>query len=90
MQTDKNQNGNQQKNSFGTQQNFLQQCTPTNNQQGYQHFGFNNQQFMQQYCWNHGICGHCSGDCTRPAPGHQRNATILNRMKGNNYDYGRS
>ena len=30
------------------------------------------------YCWTHGLGGHTSADCTKPAPNHVREATIDN------------
>jgi len=35
------------------------------------------------YCWSHGITTHSSADCTKPKPGHQRQATSTNMMGGN-------
>jgi hypothetical protein len=36
------------------------------------------------YCWTHGACYHTSANCHNPAQGHQANATLQNRMNGNN------
>ena len=36
-----------------------------------------------RYCWSHGMCGHTSNICNRPAPGHCYDATIDNKMSGN-------
>jgi hypothetical protein len=39
----------------------------------------------RQYCWTHGLCAHNSGGCNeRDKPGHQKTATLDNRMGGSN------
>jgi hypothetical protein len=43
------------------------------------------------FCWSHGPCQHTGLDCTKPAPGHQENATWQSQMgsKWKSYFQGR-
>jgi hypothetical protein len=34
------------------------------------------------YCWSHGICSHTSANCTYPATGHNKKATLTNILGG--------
>jgi hypothetical protein len=34
------------------------------------------------YCWSHGVCDHTSTDCTKPATGHIKTATVNNLCGG--------
>lgn len=43
-----------------------------------------------QYCWTHGACTHNGFTCRYPAQGHVPQATINNRMNGNNANCGTS
>ena len=38
----------------------------------------------RKYCWTHGLCAHNGRECQAPAQGHQAEATLENRMDGNN------
>ena len=40
----------------------------------------------RKYCWTHGLCNHNGRECNHPAQGHQPDATLENRMGGNNYN----
>ena len=61
------------------QQNpFNQQPTTSNPFQQLQQ-----QQFVPQYCWTHGACGHTSEVCRAPLANHCWEATFENRMNGN-------
>ena len=44
----------------------------------------NNRQTNIQYCWTHGACSHNGFTCRNPAQGHIPQATLANRMNGNN------
>lgn len=48
-------------------------------------YGRNNaRQTVVQYCWTHGACTHNGFTCRNPAQGHIPQATLANRMNGNN------
>ena len=64
------------------QQNYGNQHQQYYNNQQQKYYG--NQQQPKSYCWTHGMCGHNSAACQTLVPGHQRNATLDNRMGGNN------
>ena len=38
---------------------------------------------FNRYCWTHGACGHSSSICNAPAQGHCYEASMENRMNGN-------
>ena len=38
----------------------------------------NNRAEQCYYCWTHGVCDHSSSNCTKPAEGHVKNATLAN------------
>ena len=40
---------------------------------------------MWTYCWTHGITKHSSRQCKRQSEGHQREATMSNRLGGNDH-----
>ena len=76
---------------FGTQTPFGQQNQQTNpfvqnQQQNQTPFLQLQQQYPRtftRYCWTHGMCGHTSNICNKPAQNHRYDATIENKMNGN-------
>ena len=80
---------------FGNQNPFGQQnqqnCRIQQNNPFVQNQDQNQNPFLQQqtprtftrYCWSHGMCGHTSNICNRPAQNHRYDATIENKMNGN-------
>ena len=63
-------------NTFPTQQQNVNNPFQTNNRF--------RQPNPRGYCWSHGWCGHTGATCRTPAPGHQPQATLENRMNGSN------
>ena len=49
------------------------------NQPQHQHYP----RTFNRYCWTHGACGHSSSICNAPAQGHCYEASMENRMNGN-------
>ena len=76
---------------FGTQTPFGQQNQQPNpfipnQQQNQTPFLPLQQQYTRtftRYCWTHGLCGHTSNICNKPAQNHRYDATIENKMNGN-------